>query len=311
MSGLASARAWGRAATWLLVAVLIGFVAFCAVWRLEGGRWERVESPSMGTVAPVGSLLWVRPVRFDDLRPGDFISFHPPGRPGTTYSHRVLARGSDGTITTKGMISPPDPWQLTPTEVVGRVRMTWRGVGWLVQAAPLLLIGSGLVMLARSLVRGDRRLPLTLVLGAGVVSVALTAYRPLVNAEQLAFRPDGHGGATATYVGTGVLPVRLSARPGGAVVLHDGQVGSVRAAVPDRQRRLWVELSPVVPPWLWAVLVGACFLPAGVSAATGLRRRPTTARTGGRRKVSATTRPRHVHVTPCHSNVGGVRPRRP
>lgn len=310
MRRLRSPTSWARAVTWLLTAVLLGFVAFCVLWRLDGGRWERVESPSMGTVAPVGSLLWVKPVPYDELRPGDFISFHPPGRPGTTYSHRVLARDADGTLTTKGAISPPDPWRLSATDVVGRVAMTWRGVGWLVQAAPVLLIGLGLVLLVRSLVRGDRRLPVTLVLGAGVVSVALTAYRPLVNAEQLAFRPDGHGGATATYVGTGVLPVRLSAAGGGSVVLHDGRVGSVRATVPDEDRRLTVELSPVVPSWLWVALVGACFLPAAASSASDLRGRKGPAG-GRRRKVTATTRHGHVHVTPCRSNVGGVRLRRP
>lgn len=315
MRRLRSSASWTRAVTWLMTAILFGFIAFCLLWRLEGGRWERVESPSMGTVAPVGSLLWVKPVPYDELRPGDFISFHPPGRAGTTYSHRVLTRGAaDGTLTTKGAISPPDRWRLTSSDVVGRVVMTWRGIGWLVQAAPVLLIGFGLVLLVRSLVRGDRRLPVTLVLGAGVVSVALTAYRPLVNAEQLAFRPDGHGGATATYVGTGVLPVRLSAAGGGSVVLHDGEVGSVRAVAPDEDRRLTVELSPVVPPWLWVALVGACFLPAAASSAGDLRRRKRGGERDGRpetQKVTATTRHRHVHVTPCHSNVGRVRPRRP
>ncbi|MGN6782962.1 MAG: hypothetical protein ACTHJH_15850 [Marmoricola sp.] len=310
MRRLTSRASWARAMTWLITAVLLGFIAFCLAWRLDGGRWERVESPSMGTVAPVGSLLWVKPVPYAELRPGDFLSFRPPGRAGTIYSHRVLARDADGTLTTKGVISPPDPWRIGALDVVGRVVMTWRGIGWLVQAAPVLLIGFGLVLLVRSLVRGDRRLPVTLVLGAGVVSVALTAYRPLVNAEQLAFRPDGHGGATATYVGTGVLPVRLSAAGGGSVVLHDGEVGSVRAVAPDEDRRLTVELSPVVPPWLWVALVGACFLPAVASSASDLRRRKGRA-SGQARKVTATTRHRHVHVTPCHSNVGRVRPRRP
>lgn len=264
--------AW-RTGSATAVFVLVAFMAFCGYWRLHGGRWERVETASMGTVAPVGTLLWVSPVAFDALRPGDFISFHPPGQEAITYSHRVYARNADGTITTKGVIPGPDPWRLTAADVVGRVQMKWRGVGWIVAAAPVLLVGAGIVLLGRRIVRPDWRLPLTIVLAGGVVSVALTAYRPLVNAQQLAFAPDAAGGATATYVGTGLLPVRLSARPGGSVILHDGEVGSVHAAVPDGHHRLWVDLAPVVPLWLWGVLVGACFVPAATSSAQMVRPR--------------------------------------
>ena len=47
---------------WSLLAVLVAGVVVAGAWRLGGGRWERVETASMGTVAPVNTLLWVEPV---------------------------------------------------------------------------------------------------------------------------------------------------------------------------------------------------------------------------------------------------------
>jgi len=255
---------------WALVVVLAGFVAFCGIWRAQGGRWERVETPSMGTVAPVGTLLWVKPVPFDTLRPGDFISFHPPGRPGVTFSHRVLARHADGTLSTKGVIPAPDPWRLGPGDLVGAVRMRWWGAGWLVTAAPLLILGMLVIGVVRTLLRPALRLPVTVVLVAVVAGLALAVYRPLDSAVQLGFRTVAGGGADATYVGTGLLPVRVDAVAGDHVVLAAGQVGRVHVPVADATGHFRVRLSPVIPSWFWAGLVGLCFAPA---LASTVRRR--------------------------------------
>lgn len=257
-----------------LVAVL-AFVAFCLSWRADGGRWEHVETPSMGEVAPVGSLLWIKPVDFDSLRVGDFITFHPPGEESVTYSHEVYALNDDGTITTKGVIPGPDPWHLTAAEVIGSVHMTWWGVGWIVVAAPVLGIGFLVIGAVRSLARPRWKVPATLVLGSVVLSVAIVAYQPLVNARQLAFAPDGHGGADASYVGTGLLPIRLQAHGGDDVVLHAGQVGTVHVPHADARAELRVTLAPAIPLWWWAGLIFACFLPALASLVLG-RRRPST-----------------------------------
>lgn len=270
MTGRLHGRVTGlRIATWLALALLVGFLAFCLVWRLDGGRWERVETPSMGTVAPVGSLLWVKPVPFETLEKGDFISFHAPGNAGVTYSHRVYAVNADGTLTTKGVIPGPDPWRIGSEEVVGKVRTTWWGVGWLVTMAPVLIIGGLAVAALRALVERKWKLPVTLTLGALVVTLAIAWYRPLVNAEQLAFAPSATGGADATYVGTGLLPIRLKAYRGESVVMRDGEVGTVHVSTLDRQGQLRVDLKPSVPLWLWVLLVLVCFAPALYSLIVG------------------------------------------
>lgn len=265
----------------LFLVVVIAFLAFCGWWRLSGGSWREVQTPSMGTIAPVGSLLWVRPVPYADLTPGDFITFHPPGRPNETYSHRVSRIDAAG-IVTKGVIPGPDPWHLRPGDVVGKVTAVWWGVGWVVVAAPVLLIGGLITALARGFARDRWRLPATIVLASLTLTVAITWLRPFVNAEQLAFRQVG-AGAEATYVGTGLLPVRLTssapgdaALPGGSVVMHDGDVGTVQVSKADPHGRLQVHLGPAIPLWWWILLVAGCFAPAFWSLAVGFRPAPVT-----------------------------------
>ena len=202
----------------MLAGVGVAFV-WAVAWRVNGGHWERVETASMGTQAPVGTLLWVEPVKFTDLKVGDFITFHPP-HSDVTFSHRVHVINSDGTIGTKGVIPAPDPWKLTAHDVVGKVVMRWWGVGWLVKATPLLLIGAVLMWFLIHRVRTRRwRRPLAIVGTALLVSVAIFVYRPLTRADQLAFAPQ-QDGARATYVSTGLLPLSLQATNGARVDLR-------------------------------------------------------------------------------------------
>lgn len=269
-------RAGGGGRRVAAVAVLVaavGFVAFCVAWRVDGGRWVHVESPSMGETAPVGSLLWVEQVPFDSLEPGDFITFTAPGSSGdVTYSHHVLDRDPDGSLITKGVIPGPDPWRLREDDVVGRVTMTWQGVGWLVVAAPVLLGGLCVAMALRAVLRPQWRLPATLVLGSLTVALALAIYSPLIGAERIAFVPT-EAGARATYVGTGLLPVRVSSGDE-TTVLRAGEQGSISIDEVDEDGRYRAELGPAVPDWWWVMLVLVCFAPALTS---------TVARRAGRR----------------------------
>ena len=76
-------------------------------------------------------------------------------------------------------------------------------------------------------------------------------------------------GARATYVGTGLLPIRLKGHDGPSVVMRDGEVGTVHVTKEDAQHRLRVDLKPAVPWWLWLVLILVCFLPALYSLFVG------------------------------------------
>lgn len=277
MNGSAARRARAtRIASWAGVLVLVALVVGLGAWRLHGGHWVRVETASMGTEAPVGTLLWVAPAEFDRLRPGDLITFTPPGRGEATYSHLVRSVNADGTISTQGKVTAPDPWRIGPEDVVGKVVLRWPGVGWLVQAAPVLLAGAFVVwILVRRLRDRELRLPAAVIGAALVLTAALAVYRPLTRAEQLSFVPVD-GGARATYISTGLLPLRLSAAGADDVVLRDGEVGTVTSTLPtDAQgdsERYAVSLHPAIPRTWWLVLVGCCFAPAAVRLLA--RRRP-------------------------------------
>lgn len=245
-------------------------------WRVAGGSWVRVQTASMGTVAPVGTLLWIEPVPADSLRPGDLVTFRPPGAGDQTYSHEIRTVHPDGTFTTQGRITAPDPWRISADDVVGRAVLRMPGVGWLVLAAPVLVLGGLVVFLgARRLRDRELRLPVAVVGSAAVLVAALLVHQPLTRAERISFVPDGNG-ARATYVSTGLLPVELSAPGADPVVLADGEVGSVISrqgtAVPTGEQ-FTVTVRPAVPTSWWAVLTACCFLPALTGAlARRLRR---------------------------------------
>lgn len=257
---------------WTLLALLVAGAVAAGVWRADGGRWERVETASMGTVAPVNSLLWVEPVDIGSLHVGDFVTVRPPGS-DVTYSHRVAAVHADGSIGTQGAITAPDPWRITQADLVGRVRWTWPGVGWLVVAAPLLLVGGLLLAILAWLVRSPTWRPPVLVVGGAVLlCAAIVVHRPLMRAQELGFA-EVDGGARATYVSTGLAPVRLQAHRGAHVDLTDGEVGSVLITHRDTDGRYGITMHPRVPLWCWFVMVLACFLPALWSLVAGGRPR--------------------------------------
>lgn len=250
------------------VIAALGFVAFLGYWVASGGRWYVVQTPSMGTSAPVGTLLWVEPVHAADLHVGDLITFHPP-HSGSTYSHRVLALNPDGTISTKGQITAPDPWRLTQANLVGRVDMRWWGIGWLVRAAPYLVLGGLVLWFAiRRFATRRWRLPSALLGAAFLVCLCIVILRPLTRAEQLSFTPS-RGGATASYVSTGLLPLRLES-PDGHTDLRDGQVGTIRSTHADAHGRYPVSLRPHFPWSWWVVLVLLCLIPGVWTAVIGI-----------------------------------------
>ena len=251
-----------RVLTASLLLVVLGFAMLVGYWAATGGRWFVVKTPSMGTSAPVGTLLWVKPVAAHDLHVGELITFRPPGS-SEIYTHRIHVIHPDGTITTKGQITSPDPWRIRPANIIGAVQMRWWGIGWLVRAAPVLFLGGVAVwFLAARLASRRWRLPSALVGAALVLSAGVVIYRPLTGAVALSLAPNSGGtGGTASYVSTGLLPVRLSAAGGGHVDMRAGQVGSVLARHADAKGDFPVSLHAHVPLWFWITLVALCLLP--------------------------------------------------
>ncbi|WP_370287952.1 S26 family signal peptidase [Nocardioides sp.] len=277
----------------VLEAAVITLVAL-AMWWVHGGRWLHVDSPSMGTAAPVGSLLWVVPSDYDRLEPGDVITFRAPGSREGVYTHRVVERTAAG-LRTRGDLTSPDPWVVAPEDIVGEVRMTWRGVGWLVVCAPVLIPGGLLTLALTRLLPLRRRRAAALVLAAGVAATAVVVHRPLVGVERIGQR-DVPGGSEVSFVGTGLLPVRVGApdptdpgafAPGRSTVVHAGEVGTVRL-VGDSGGRVPLQVRQAVAWWVWMLVAASCLLPGLIALARQRGRRALAAR--GRRRAHRAAR---------------------
>lgn len=264
-----------RLAVFAALAICIVTAGGAAAFFADGGRLFVVRTPSMGTTAPVGTLVLTRPVAAPDVRVGDVIAFHPPTNPATTYTHRVVSVDG-GAIRTRGDVNgAPDPWTLTGTDLIGRTVVVAPGVGWLLRAVPYLVGGGLLVWLLTKLwISPARRGPARLVGGSIVFLVATQVLQPFVGVSQLASGADAEGGTTIAAVSTGLLPVELSPAAGTGhadplVLGAAGRTGTsvITGGVPGEQFHLdaALHLSPLqwviallicASPMLWTMLVG-------------------------------------------------------
>jgi hypothetical protein len=253
-----------------LAVTVLGLLVVLAVWLLHGGRLYVVESPSMGTRAPVGSLVAVSPATVSQLRVGDVVTVRPAGR-NDVWTHQVRAIHADGTLSTSGRISGTDPWRIDDEQLVGRAHVL-KGLGWLVKAAPLLLVSTGVIVLVLRRVRRRLRLPLGIIGASAALSAAVVVFHPLQGAEQLQLVARS-GGAVGSWVNTGLLPLRLAPLSGEPdQVIAAGEVAHFRFTHPAEGGRYGVRLSPEVPWLLWLGIVGGFLLPATIETVT--RRAP-------------------------------------
>ena len=192
-----------RATVW--VAAIVGTAAVLAGLVVASGmRFYTVMTPSMGQVAPVGTLVITRPAT--DYTVGDVVTYERKDR---SYTHRIVTASADGTFTTKGDLNgAPDPLPVEESQIIGRVVWIGPGLGWLWQGLPWLALG-GLAVYAVSLLR---RFDLTwrwvLRFSGWTLTFCLVAFwlRPWVNLAQLSWVPAGTG-VDMHVVNTGLFPL--------------------------------------------------------------------------------------------------------
>lgn len=243
-------------ATALIIVVL--------VFHATGGRWFFVATPSMGTAAPVGTLVLTVPAHVSVLQVGDVIAFHPPTAPAETYTHRIVAIGSSGLISTRGDINgAPDPWRLTHKDVIGKAVAILPGLGWLIRGLPIVLLGIVVVWLATMRVRTPHRKSAYRIGGVTLaVSLAAFVLKPFTGAvvEQTVI---AHGRrVVSTVVSTGLFPIRVTARNGTHTDLTTGQVGhiSIAQSAHDATNYVMTTALHLTPPQ-WVLLIAVCCLP--------------------------------------------------
>lgn len=135
------------------------FIVVMAGSRVLPYRVLAVQTGSMTPSIPKGSLVFLRPVSWEQVQPGDVISFHPPGRADELITHRVAEVVNDDAgraFITQGDANPaPDPWQVQAS-----------GSGWGV-AYHARYVGYALLVLRSPLFR------LALIWGAGAAIVLM------------------------------------------------------------------------------------------------------------------------------------------
>ena len=80
---------WGARIKTALVVMMAVFAAILVGLRLTGFRSFTVMSGSMAKSYPVGSLIYVSPVNYQDLQIGDVISYVANDE-GTVVTHRIV-----------------------------------------------------------------------------------------------------------------------------------------------------------------------------------------------------------------------------
>jgi signal peptidase I len=270
-----------RVAAGIASAAAVALVAAAAIGLLTGMRWFVVETPSMGTAAPVGALVVTAPAAAQ-LQRGEIVAFLPPGNPHV-YTHRVHAVVQDGAIRTKGDINgAPDPWTVPRTAVLGHAVAVVPGAGYLVRGLPGLVAGAVLLWAATLLIRRRDQRAAARVVGLHLVATIVVLWlHPFVRVVLIATESAANG-VHASMVSTGLLPVRLVDSAGTVLArLSTGQpeVVPLPTSTAAAARVLAV---PDLGPGLQTLLIGVALLPALIVLLLGLPRpdgpvRPTRA----------------------------------
>jgi signal peptidase I len=238
-----------------IVLLLAGI--FAAAW-VAGWRAHEMSTPSMGTAAPVGTLIITRPVNATAVRVGELIAFDPPGRPRTTFVHRVttITNSPAGpVIATKGDINGSgDPWALHQSDLVGSVVVRIPDGGFVLQTLPLLTVGILLILLLSSgipqSVRGPTRIAATSVLCA----ILVWYYKPLARLDLISQVIAGTHGQ-ATVIATGVLPLQVRAVGGTKRNVTPGQPGTVHLDHITHGGQFRITSLVHLTGWWWLLLL--------------------------------------------------------
>lgn len=262
---------WLNAVCGVAALAIVGTLVGALVFMAHGGRWFVVATPSMGTTAPVGTLVLSSPTTVDELRVGDIISFHPPTAPTETYTHRIVAISPDRAITTRGDINgAADGWQLRQADLIGKASWIVPGVGWLVRGLPILAIGFAVVLLLTRFIRSLQwRAALRIVGTALVVSVAAVILRPFTGIVVLQTSMDGRN-AMASVVSTGLLPIRVQARHGNLADLMTGEVGQLSIPTSVHHNYYQLDSSLHLGFWGWVIFFLVCCIPLFIVLIFGL-----------------------------------------
>lgn len=242
---------WGAAGLALAAMLLVPAL-------LAGVRLFAVQTPSMGQVAPVGTLVIT--THQPAYQAGDVISFNAGQR---THTHRIVRVQPDGQFITKGDLNGvEDPLPVQPRDVIGKATVILPGLGWLFEGLPWLLLGAIAVYLLTRIGKLPERHRLALrVVGTTLVFCVVVLWlRPWLNIDMLGFTPAPQGGVLMHVVNTGLFPLdALGTR------LVSGQDAVVHLAQAGADGRYILTPAPSLEWWQLAILIIICLAPLAAS----------------------------------------------
>ncbi|MGN7222331.1 S26 family signal peptidase [Curtobacterium flaccumfaciens] len=255
---------------WSVAAIAALLLTAAVLFLSAGGRWFVVETPSMGEAAPVGTLVLDLPVDVAALSVGDIVSFETSANPDVVYTHRIVSIDADGGIHTRGDVNgATDPWTLTQADVIGTPALLVPRIGWLLRAAPILLIGT-LIILTLTSAFTDRvtRTSLRIAGSALTVSYAAFVFKPFVNVTTIT-NTSSPTGVEATVISSGIFPVRVDALGGNSVHLVDGEMGKVVIHELTENGHYQLMSNIDLDPLGWVALIAVCLVPLVACLAVG------------------------------------------
>jgi signal peptidase I len=230
----------------LVVAVAVGLFG-------SGYHFYVVKTPSMGTTAPVGTLVAVHAKSSYAI--GDVVSYQRNDR---VYTHRIVEQTAEG-FTTKGDSNgATDALPVTSDEIVGQVTFYGKYLGFLVEALPWILIGCAVVYVITLLprIRPSWRWQIRFVGWSLVISSVALRLRPWVNLVMLGYAPSSDGGVDMGIVNTGIFPVDVV-----GTVLQSGQSAVVHLATADASGHYTVIPQLALNFWWFLLLLAICLTP--------------------------------------------------
>ncbi|MDQ7994073.1 MAG: hypothetical protein AAGC63_14625, partial [Propionicimonas sp.] len=246
-----------KAVLWTAVATAVAVLA-ASLFLASGCRLFAVMSPSMGQAAPVGTLVVSQPA--DTYVPGDVISF---ARGERVYTHRVVGVDASGGLVTRGDLNAADdPLPVARPDVIGRAVLLAPGLGWVMMAAPWLVLGALLVYLLSLAGALTRPWRWVVRISGWTLVVALAALwlRPWINLTMLAFVPAQEGGVLMHVVNTGLFPLDAE-----GTRLASGQDAVVHVTGQDAGGRYTLSPVPALELWQRLVVMLVCLVPFAAS----------------------------------------------
>ena len=280
---MANNKAW-----WISIAAsaLLVVGVFAATFG-AGLRFYIVSSPSMGTTAPVGTLVAVRGQA--SYAVGEVVSY---ARSGKVYTHRIVDITQQGFITQGDINASPDAFPVAQSQIVGSVTFIGKNLGFLVEALPWLVLSWALVYGLTLLPRLDRgwRWHFRLIGWSLATSLVGLWFRPWVNMDMIGYVQQA-GGVDMHLVNTGIFPVRVL-----GTVLVSGQDAVVTQTIGDAAGRYSVTPQVALNTWYFIVLMVLCLTPLLVSLVIPVEGGATTHATA----VPSPATRRFAWATPRH-----------